>query len=107
MKIFITKHAHIRMKERIGIKGWSNVKKLAEEAYHNSEEVSKAFLDSKYNMRNFRYTTYQYRQYAGFIYCFQERTPQAVCLLTIFQDDEDHLKRHAYDPKKTVTRDVI
>jgi hypothetical protein len=106
MKIFITKHAYMRIKQRVGpVK--VRFKELVDMAYNSQEEISEAFLQSKYNMKNFRYTTYQYRQFQGFIYAFQERGSEAVCLLTIFSDDQEYLKRHAYDPKKTATRDVI
>lgn len=96
--IAITHHAVERLKQRFYI-GKKSLQSIVRAAWFSCDRPSESFYQSKYNLKNYKYTTYHYRKYKGYIFCFQKKLIDTV-LLTVFYDDTDHYQSNAAYTKK-------
>jgi len=70
----------------MGIKQ-KNIGRIVRKALKSDEKVCERFLKSDYNMRNFGFNTYFYKQYDGVIFVFQKKYLDTV-LLTVFKHEK-------------------
>lgn len=79
----VTNHAIDRMKERMGIVGFREIKKNVIAAWKSRQEISEEFLNSYLNFKKEGLETFYYRKHKGFIFCFQKKYVDVV-LITVF-----------------------
>lgn len=88
----VTQHAIERIYQRIGLTG-SEVAAVVRGAWRSKQIIPDEFLRSKFNLRNYGFTTYQYRKYQNKIFVFQKKYIDSV-LITVYLLDRDYLERN-------------
>ena len=79
MRVIVTKHARLRMNQRMNIKR-NQTRKIAEKAFYSPEKVNKKFNDEEMGFK-----TYLIRQYKGNTFVFNDRNgDDNFLLLTVY-----------------------
>jgi len=88
----VTQHARERLYQRMGVDE-SEISVVVRGAWKSRQIVPDEFLRSKFNLRNYGFTTYHYRKYRNKIFVFQKKYIDSV-LITVYLLDREYLERN-------------